>query len=85
MQTYVIAQEAEGQAYDQRGPEDVQTQQNHQQPVKEVISEERRVQGHGIHPCAIHDPERQTETHEKPSETSHSFAVLHIFVPNQTI
>lgn len=56
------------------GPEDVQTQQNHQQAVKEVISEERRVQGHGIHPCTIHDPERQTETHEKhtkPSKTSH--------------
>lgn len=63
-QTYITAQEAEGQAYDQSGPEDVQTQQNHQQPVKEVISKERRVQGHGIHPRTVHDPVRKTETHE---------------------
>lgn len=77
MQTYVTAQEAEGQAYDQRGPEDVQTQQNHQQPVKEVISEERRVQGHGIHPGAIHDPERNTRTMWHKHELIILYSITH--------
>ncbi len=54
--TYIAWQEFDGHTQNEYGPEDVQTLQHKQQPIKEVISKERRINGHRIHPSTMQNP-----------------------------
>ena len=70
MRTYVVGEEAHSTAYDEHGPEDVQTLQDDHQTVEEVKTDEGRVKGQGINPRRVHDPGPVTKNKNRDSSQS---------------
>lgn len=54
--TYIVGEEADGNPYDENGPEDVKTLQHREKTIEEVVAKEGLVDGHGVHPSAVDDP-----------------------------
>lgn len=57
--TYIVVEEADCNADDENGPEDVETLQNHQQPVEKVVAKERFVDGHRVNPRTVNNAETE--------------------------
>lgn len=53
---YVVGQEANCNANDEDGPEDVKTLQNHQEAIEKVVAEEGFVDGHRVNPRTVNNP-----------------------------
>ena len=62
---YISWQEFDDHAQDESSPEDMQNLQHKQQPVEEVEAEEGGVEGQGVHPCRMYDPEQQDKGRTK--------------------
>lgn len=60
MFAYIVCEEANCYAYDEDSPEDMQTLQNHQKPIEEVVAKERFVDGHWVNPRTVNNPATET-------------------------
>lgn len=57
--TYIVVEEADCDADNENSPEDVETLQNHQQPVEKVVAKERFVDGHRVDPRTVNNAETE--------------------------
>lgn len=55
MFVYIVGEEADCHAYDEDGPEDMKTLQNHQKSVEEEVAKEGFIDGHWINPRAVNN------------------------------
>ena len=53
---YIVGEEADCYSYDEDGPEDVQTLQNHQKAIEKVVAKEGLIDGHWVNPCTVNNP-----------------------------